>query len=59
MAAGHVDGSDGVSFSVHLVDYVSGLKGDGFESKVVFAGEIVKTVRLQKAYIRDEVDRNI
>lgn len=31
LAAGHVNGCDSVPLGVHLIDYVSGLEGDGFE----------------------------
>ena len=34
-------------FGIHLVHYVSGLEGDGFERYIVFASDVVKAVGLR------------
>lgn len=48
LPAGHVNGCDGVSLFIHLVNDVSSLEGDSFDCEIVFACEIIQAIRLGK-----------
>lgn len=46
LAAAHIDGSDAVAGNVHFLDDVTVLERDGFESDIIFEGEVGKGVVL-------------